>query len=100
VSDHLNADAMNINTKYITIPATPHLNHNLADLSRSSIQCLMEFPNGNKTIALTPNMKFSPYIFCSRDTDKLKIKKINKPPIIVAFAWSMSLSSINFVRSP
>jgi len=97
MSAHLNADAMNINAKYITIPTTPHLNHNLADLSRSSIQCLMEFPNGNKTIALTPNMKFNPYIFCSRDTDKLKIKKISKPPIIVAFAWSMSLSSIKFI---
>jgi hypothetical protein len=60
----------------------------------------MEFPNGNKTIALTPNMKFNPYIFCSRDTDKLKIKKISKPPIIVAFAWSMSLSSINFAGGP
>ena len=97
---HLNADAMNINAKYITIPTTPHLNHNLVDLSRSSIQCLMEFPNGNKTIALTPNMKFNPYIFCSRDTDKLKIKKISKPPIIVAFAWSMSLSSIKFIGYP
>ena len=100
MSDHLTADAMNINAKYITIPTTPHLNHNLADLSRSSIQCLMEFPNGNKTIALTPNMKFNPYIFCSRDTDKLKIKKINKPPIIVAFAWSISLSSINSISYP
>ena len=100
MSDHLTADAMNINAKYTTIPTTPHLNHNLADLSRSSTQCLIEFPNGNKTIALTPNMKFSPYIFCSRDTDKLKIKKISKPPIIVAFAWSISLSSINFVRRP
>ena len=89
-----------MNAKYITIPTTPHLNHNLADLSRSSIQCLMEFPNGNKTIALTPNMKFNPYIFCSRDTDKLKIKKISKPPIIVAFAWSMSLSSINSIGYP
>ena len=38
----------------------------------------MEFPNGNKTIALTPNMKFNPYIFCSSDTDKENIKKINK----------------------
>ena len=75
----------------------PPFEPNLADLSRSSIQCLMEFPNGNKTIALTPNMKFNPYIFCSRDTDKLKIKKISKPPIIVAFAWSMSLSSINSI---
>lgn len=84
-----------MNAKYTTIPTTPHLNHNLADLSRSSIQCLIEFPNGNKTIALTPNMKFNPYIFCSRDTDKLKIKKISNPPIIVAFAWSISLSSIN-----
>ena len=100
MSDHLTADAMNINAKYITIPTTPHLNHNLADLSRSSIQCLIEFPNGNKTIALTPNMKFNPYIFCSRDTDKLKIKKISKPPIIVAFAWSMSLSSINSASYP
>ena len=100
MSAHLNADAMNINAKYITIPTTPHLNHSLADLSRSSIQCLMEFPNGNKTIALTPNMKFNPYIFCSRDTDKLKIKKISKPPIIVAFAWSMSLSSIKFIGYP
>jgi len=60
----------------------------------------MEFPNGNKTIALTPNMKFNPYIFCSRDTDKLKIKKISKPPIIVAFAWSMSLSSIKSIGYP
>ena len=100
MSAHLNADAMNINAKYITIPTTPHLNHSLADLSRSSIQCLMEFPNGNKTIALTPNMKFNPYIFCSRDTDKLKIKKISKPPIIVAFACSMSLSSIKFIGYP
>ncbi len=31
---HLNADAINMNAKYITIPTTPHLNHNLADLSR------------------------------------------------------------------
>ena len=100
MSAHLNADAMNINAKYITIPTTPHLNHSLADLSRSSIQCLMEFPNGNKTIALTPNMKFNPYIFCSRDTDKLNIKKISKPPIIVAFACSMSLSSIKFIGYP
>ena len=100
MSAHLNADAMNINAKYITIPTTPHLNHSLADLSRSSIQCLMEFPNGNKTIALTPNMKFNPYIFCSSDTDKLNIKKISKPPIIVAFACSMSLSSIKFIGYP
>ena len=99
-SGHLSADATNINAKYTTIPTTPHLNQNLADLSRSSKQSLIEFPKGNKTIALTPNMKFNPYNFCSRDTDKLKIKKINKPPIIVAFAWSISLSSINFVRSP
>ena len=97
---HLNADAMNMNAKYITIPTTPHLNHSVADLTRLFRQNLMEFPNGNKTIALTPNMKFNPYIFCSRDTDKLKIKKISKPPIIVAFAWSMSLSSINFVDYP
>ena len=96
---YFNADAMNMNAKYITIPTTPHLNHNLADLSRSSIQCLIEFPNGNRTIALTPNMKFNPYNFCSRDTDKLNIKKISKPPIIVAFACSISLSSINFIRS-
>jgi hypothetical protein len=97
---YLNADAMNINAKYITIPTTPHLNHNLAGSIRSSKQSLMEFPKGNKTIALTPNMKFNPYIFCSRDTDKLKIKKISKPPIIVAFAWSISLSSINSVSYP
>ena len=84
-----------MNAKYTAIPNTPHLNHNLADSSRSFIQSLMEFPNGNRTIALTPNMKFNPYIFCSSDTDKLKIKKISKPPIIVAFAWSISLSSIN-----
>jgi hypothetical protein len=69
---------MNMNTKYTTIPTTPHLNHNLADLSRSSIQCLMEFPNGNKTIALTPNMKFNPYIFCSSDTDKEEEDKENQ----------------------
>ena len=62
---HLNADATNMNAKYITIPTTPHLNHNLAGSIRSSKQNLMEFPNGNKTIALTPNMKFNPYIFCS-----------------------------------
>ena len=54
MSSHLSADAMNMNVKYITIPTTPHLNHNLADLSSSSRQCLMEFPKGNKTIALTP----------------------------------------------
>jgi hypothetical protein len=68
-------DAMNMNAKYTTIPTTPHLNHNLADLSRSSIRCLMEFPKGNKTIALTPNIKFNPYIFCSRVT-KLAITKM------------------------
>jgi hypothetical protein len=77
---------MNINAKYTTIPTTPYLNHNLAALIRSFIQCLMEFPKGNKTIALTPNMKFNPYIFCSSATDKLKLKKISKPPIIVALA--------------
>ena len=75
-----------MNAKYTTIPITPHLNQTLADLRRWSRQNLMEFPKGNKTIALTPNMKFNPYNFCSRDTDKLKIKKISKPPIIVAFA--------------
>jgi hypothetical protein len=48
-------------------------------------------PNGNKTIALTPNMKFNPYIFCSSDTDKENIKKINKPPIIIALAWSIPI---------
>ena len=37
IRDHLNADAMNINAKYTAIPNTPHLNHNLADSSRSSI---------------------------------------------------------------
>jgi len=77
---------MNMNAKYTTIPSTPHLNHNLAALIRSFIQCRMEFPKGNKTIALIPNMKFNPYIFCSSDTDKLKIKKMSKPPIIVALA--------------
>ena len=51
---YLNADAINMNAKYITIPTTPHLNHNLTDLSRPSKQNLMEFPNGNKPIALTP----------------------------------------------
>ncbi len=92
---YLKADAMNISARYSAIPTTPHLNHNFAALVRSLIQCRTEFPKGNNTMALTPNMKFNPYIFCSSDTDKLKIKKISKPPIIVALAWSISLSSIN-----
>jgi hypothetical protein len=49
-------------------------------------QYLIELAKGNKASALTPNIKFSPYNFCSNETDRLNMKNINKPPIIVASA--------------
>lgn len=70
---------MSVPARFNLLPTSPCLDF-------SAKQYLIELAKGNRAKALTPNMKFNPYIFCSKDTDKLNMKNINNPPMIVASA--------------